>query len=57
MDTLHCILIWSCIVWTVMTLPLSFGIAILALVASKAEKRHRKSVQQLLCEEKEKVGE
>jgi len=55
MDTFYCILVWACVVWTVMTLPLYFVIAIFALVASKAEKRHQESIKQLLCEQKEKA--
>ena len=55
MDTFYCILVWACVVWTAMTLPLSFVVAIFALVALKSEKRHQESIKQLLCEQKEKA--
>jgi hypothetical protein len=50
-STLLTVLVWACIVWTIMTLPLSIVLAFFAVIASRSNKRHIESTRQLLCEQ------
>jgi len=57
MYTALCILIWFCIIWTVVTVPVSLFIAILAAmsyVKSKTDKQNTDD-RQLLNEDREHV--